>query len=73
MHRILITLLAASLIVTGCSDAPPTVTGPGAEVRDLTGALTRAVWVQSDGTDPRASGDQLILMGLDTHDGGVSA
>ena len=69
MRWILGPLLAGTLIVSGCSEAPRTVTGPGAEVRALTGARTRAVWVQSDGTDPRASGDQLILMGLDTHDG----
>jgi hypothetical protein len=58
-----------SILLTACSGAPRTVTGPGAEVRALTGAPARAVWVQSDGTDPRAAGDQLILMGLDTHDG----
>lgn len=54
----------------GCStarDAAPS--GPGAEVQALTGAPARAVWVQGDGTDPRAAGDQLILMGLDTRDG----
>jgi hypothetical protein len=51
----------------GCSRA--TGDGPGGEVRALTGAHTRAVWVQGDGTDPRASGDQLILMGFDSDDG----
>ena len=28
-----------------------------------------SVWVQGDGTDPLATGDGLILMGLDTDDG----
>lgn len=58
-----------SLLLIGCSGAERAVSGPGAEVRALTGAPTRVVWVQSDGTDPRAAGDQLVLMGLDTHDG----
>ena len=42
--------------------------GPAAEIRTFTGAPTRLVWVQSDGSDPFAGGDQLILMGLDTED-----
>jgi hypothetical protein len=46
-----------------------TASRPGADVRTLTGAPTRIVWVQSDGTDPFAAGDKLILMGLDTEDG----
>ena len=48
------------LCTAGCSsarDAAPS--GPGAEVQALTGAPARAVWVQGDGTDPRAAGDQL--------------
>ena len=60
---------AMALLLVGCSDPARSVSGPGAEVRSLTGAPTRAVWVQSDGSDPRATGDQLVLMGLDTHDG----
>lgn len=43
--------------------------GPAAELRFLTGARTRVVWVQSDGTDPYATGDGLVLMGFDTDDG----
>jgi hypothetical protein len=58
-----------SLLAAGCSVGIDAVEGPGAEVRALTGAHTRVVWVQGDGTDPRASGDQLILMGFDTNDG----
>ena len=58
-----------SLLAAGCSVGIDAVEGPGAEVRALTGAHTRLVWVQGDGTDPRASGDQLVLMGFDTHDG----
>ena len=38
-------------------------------VGTLTGAHTRVVWVQGDGTDPDAGGDQLILMGFDSEDG----
>jgi hypothetical protein len=45
------------------------VSGPAAEVRALTGARTRVVWVQGDGTDPTASGTGLVLMGFDTDDG----
>jgi len=51
-------------------DAPAgAATGPVAEIRKFTGAPTKVVWVQSDGSDPFAAGDQLILMGLDTEDG----
>lgn len=35
----------------------------------MTGAHTRLVWVQGDGTDPFAAGDGLVLMGFDTEDG----
>jgi hypothetical protein len=43
--------------------------GPAADLRFLTGARTKIVWVQSDGTDPYAAGDQLVLMAFDTDDG----
>ncbi len=43
--------------------------GPAEEVRKFTGAPTKVVWVQSDGTDPFAAGDQLVLMGFSTEDG----
>jgi hypothetical protein len=62
------TLVSVSLFA-GCSGATNAVDGPGGEVRALTGAHTRVVWVQGDGTDPRAAGDQLILMGIDSDDG----
>ena len=59
-----------SFITSGCSrDGAAVGSGPGADVRALTGAPTRVVWVQSDDNDPRASGERLILMGLDTQDG----
>lgn len=64
--------LAAALlpfILAACSSAPQTLQGPAAEVRALTGARTRVVWVQGDGTDPYAAGDRLTLMGFDTDDG----
>jgi hypothetical protein len=43
--------------------------GTAASVHALTGARTRVVWVQGDGKDPYAMGNQLVLMGLDTDDG----
>jgi hypothetical protein len=61
-------VLLGPLLCVACGRAG-TVTGPGAEVRDLTGARARIVWVQQDGSDPEAVGDQLVLMGFDTHDG----
>jgi hypothetical protein len=30
---------------------------------------TKVVWVQGDGTDPYAAGDNLVLMGFSTEDG----
>lgn len=64
----LATATSGLLLLAGCGrNASPT--GPGSELYALTGAPARAVWVQSDGTDPRAAGDQLILMGIDTQDG----
>ena len=41
------------------------------EVGILTGAKTRVVWVQdvADGTDIGSKGEQLMLMGYDSHDG----
>lgn len=53
------------------ASAASTPTPPPAaasDVRKFTGAPTRVVWVQSDGSDPFAAGDQLVLMGLDTED-----
>lgn len=57
------------LCAAACTSATLPLDGPGAQLRALTGARTRVVWVQGDGTDPFAAGDQLILMGLDTDDG----
>ena len=68
-------LLAASACSQGGatetgSTAPPLATGPAADVRALTGAPTRIVWVQGDGTDPEVDENTtLILLGLDTEDG----
>ena len=59
----------AGALLAGCSGDTRSVDGPGGEARALTGVHTRLVWVQADGTDPNAEGDQLILMGLDTDDG----
>jgi hypothetical protein len=65
------TLLAivSATALLACSTASRTLDGPAAAVRDLTGAHTRIVWVQGDGTDPFAAGEHLILMGFDTDDG----
>jgi hypothetical protein len=66
-------IAALCLLLTGCGggaiDAINSIDGPGGEVRALTGARTRAVWVQGDGNDPRALGESLVLMGFDSHDG----
>jgi hypothetical protein len=68
--------LAAAALLAACSpgpngDAEAPVRGPAglpAELRAITGARTRVVWVQGDGTDPQAAGLNLVLMGLDTDD-----
>lgn len=65
--RVLLSLCLA-LSAAACSSTRARE-GSAAEVHALTGAHTRIVWVQSDGTDPYAMGDQLVLMGLDTDDG----
>lgn len=62
-------IVAPTLAAVSCSGTTPSVEGPGAELRALTGGRTRVVWVQGDGSDPRAAGDQLVLMGFDSHDG----
>jgi hypothetical protein len=61
--------VCAVLFLTACGRQGPALSGLPADVRALTGAHTRVVWVQSDGTDPRAQGEELVLMGLDTDDG----
>ena len=61
-----IVLLTAA---AGCVAAQQSRESAAADVYDLTGAHTRVVWVQHDGADPFAAGDQLVLMGLDTNDG----
>jgi hypothetical protein len=62
--RVALAVLAAT---TAC--ATETREGPSGEVRNLTGAHTRVVWVQQDGKDPYAIGNNLVLMGFDTDDG----
>jgi len=63
-------LLLASLVGVGSGVVSvPTQTGAGPDIRALTGAHTRAVWVQGDGTDPFAAGTRLTLMGFDSDDG----
>ena len=65
------TRIAAVCAVLGsaaCGGAT-SVDGPGGELRAVAGAHARAVWVQGDGSDPRAVGNQLVLMGFDTEDG----
>jgi hypothetical protein len=67
--RVFVALAWLPLWAAGCTVGSTGVTGPGAEVRALTGAHTRVVWVQGDGTDPRLRGNQLVLMGFDSDDG----
>jgi hypothetical protein len=58
-----------SLVLPACSDSTQAGDGGRSEVRGLTGAHTRAVWVQSEVNDPDAAGDQLVLLGFDSEDG----
>jgi hypothetical protein len=67
--RVLVALPLAALLSAGCADRQPAVDQPRNEIRSLAGAHTRVVWVQHDGSDPEAVGDQLILMGFDSDDG----
>lgn len=68
LSRAGISAVCAALGFTACGGTSA-VDAPRGELRALAGAHARAVWVQGDGTDPRAGGDQLVLMGLDTDDG----
>ncbi|HUF47703.1 MAG TPA: hypothetical protein VMM93_07790 [Vicinamibacterales bacterium] len=67
--RLLGLLGPLALLAAACSGAAGAPEGTAADVRALTGAHTRIVWVQSNDNDPRAEGEGLVLMGLDTDDG----
>jgi hypothetical protein len=76
--RVLCGLTFLLLLVSGCSAAPATEAvaqgttakkGAVSELRSFTGAHTRLVWVQGDGTDPETESTNLVLMGLDSDDG----
>jgi hypothetical protein len=70
MRRSVLALLAClSLGATACTTASIGAPGSGSAVRDLTGAHTRIVWVQGDGTERGLKGDQLALMAFDSDDG----
>jgi hypothetical protein len=59
--------LLFAVLASACSSSPQAVdslTGPSAEVRKFTGTATKVVWVQGDGSDPYAGGDNLVLMGM---------
>ena len=70
-----------SVLASGCSANPatsteaaaatqrPAATRPASGLRAFTGAHTRVMWVQGDGTDPETEGVNLVLMGLDSEDG----
>ena len=61
---------AANAPTSAAANAPASApAGPADEVRKFTGAPTKVAWVQSDGSDPFAAGNQLVLMGLSTEDG----
>jgi hypothetical protein len=63
-------LLAAALLMSGSWGCSRTGSAdPPSELAAFTGAHTRVVWVQGDGTDPYAAGNDLVLMGLDSDDG----
>ena len=69
MNRILTFYLSLLLpLLVGCGSTLARE-GGAADVHALTGAHTRLVWVQGDGSDPYAMGQRLILMGLDSDDG----
>jgi len=61
--------LFALAILGAAACSTETREGPSAAVRAFTGAHTRVVWVQQDGSDPYAAGDNLAIMGFDTDDG----
>jgi len=61
-------LIPLAAVLCGCQSTAARE-GPAADVHALTGAHTRVVWVQGDGTDPFALSKNLVLMGLDTDDG----
>jgi hypothetical protein len=64
--------LAAWLVVSAsCGSSGGSQEAMPSEVYDLTGARTRVVWVQdvADNTDIVSTGEQLILMAYDSHDG----
>jgi hypothetical protein len=71
LGRTIAALTALSLLALAwaCTSASEAREGASADVYALTGAHTRVVWVQHDGSDPFAAGDQLVLKGLDTDDG----
>ena len=63
-------LFLAGLFSTACGGSTAQSSSePVGEVQRLTGAHTRVVWVQGDGTDPYALGDNLRLMAYDSEDG----
>jgi hypothetical protein len=62
-------LLICAAALGACESATQAREGTAASVHALTGARTRVVWVQGDGTDPYAMGKSLVLMGFDTDDG----
>lgn len=78
MSRTRVVLLLATVVAVACSrgESPSSVGAralesaePRLTVRDLTGVRTRVVWIQNDGTDPLAQGENLALMGLDSDEG----
>jgi hypothetical protein len=64
----LLTAAICVLLLSACQ-ATAAREGAAAELHALTGAHTRVVWVQGDGSDPYALGKNLTLMGFDTEDG----
>jgi hypothetical protein len=61
--------LAVLALLLACARPPAPPEAPDSALRQFTGAHTRVVWVQGDGTDPETEGNQLVLMGLDSDDG----
>jgi hypothetical protein len=68
-RRLQLSVAVSALALAVACSSTPSREGASADVHALTGVHTRVVWVQGDGTDPYAMGNNLVLMGFDTDDG----
>lgn len=64
--------LPSVILIGACADAgqQPAAAAPAAsELHAFTGAHTRVVWIQGDGTETEEAGGRFVVMGLDSDDG----